>query len=35
MANGKRRTVVITAITREMSAFLWAIGQRVAPLLAG
>jgi transposase len=35
IAKGKRRTVVITAIAREMSAFLWAIGQRVAPLLAG
>ena len=35
MANGKRRTVVVTAIAREMSAFLWAIGQQVAPRLAG
>jgi transposase len=31
MAKGKRRTVVVTAIAREMSAFLWAIGQQVAP----
>ena len=34
MANGKRRTVVVAAIAREMSAFLWAIGQQVKPLLA-
>jgi transposase len=32
MANGKRRTVVVAAIAREMSAFLWAIGQQVKPL---
>src|SRR5208283_3599452 len=34
MANGKRRTVVVAAIAREMSAFLWAIGQQVKPLSA-
>ena len=34
MANGKRRTVVVAAIAREMSAFLWAIGQQVKPRLA-
>ena len=28
MASGKRQTVVTVAIAREMSAFLWAIGQR-------
>jgi len=28
---GKRKTVVVTAIAREMAAFLWAIGQEVAP----
>lgn len=28
---GKRKTVVITAIAREMAAFLWAIGHEVAP----
>lgn len=28
---GKLRTVVVTAIAREMAAFLWAIGQEVAP----
>jgi transposase len=31
MASGKRRTVVVAAIAREMSAFLWAIGQQVRP----
>ena len=30
-ANGKRLTVVTTAIGREMAAFLWAIAQHVAP----
>jgi transposase len=35
MANGKRQTVVTVAIAREMSAFLWAIGQEVMPHLAG
>lgn len=34
MANGKRRPVVVAAIAREMSAFLWAIGQLVRPHLA-
>jgi transposase len=34
MANGKRRTDVVAAIAREMSAFLWAIGQQVKPRLA-
>jgi transposase len=34
MANGKRQTVVTVAIAREMSAFLWAIGQEVMPHLA-
>jgi transposase len=28
---GKRKAVVVTAIAREMAAFLWAIGQEVAP----
>lgn len=28
---GKLKTVVVTAIAREMAAFLWAIGQEVAP----
>lgn len=32
MARGKRRTVVVTAIAREMAGFLWAIGAQVAPL---
>lgn len=32
MARGKRQTVVITAIAREMVGFLWAIGNKVAPL---
>ena len=34
MARGKRQTVVITAIAREMAAFLWAIGGKVEPLTA-
>lgn len=28
---GKRKTVVVTAIAREMAAFLWAIGQEIEP----
>jgi transposase len=32
MARGKRQTVVITAIAREIAAFLWAIGGQVGPL---
>lgn len=28
---GKAKTVVVTAVAREMAAFLWAIGQEVAP----
>ena len=32
MARGKRQTVVTVAIAREMSAFLWAIGQEVEPI---
>ena len=28
---GKLKTVVVTAIAREMAAFLWAIGQEVTP----
>ena len=28
----KLKTVAITAIAREMAAFLWAIGQEVAPV---
>lgn len=31
MANGKKQCLVTTAIAREMAAFLWAIGQQVAP----
>ena len=34
MAKGKRPTVITTAIAREMSAFLWDIGQHVAPRAA-
>jgi transposase len=30
-AKGKRNTVVITAITREIAAFLWAIAREVEP----
>jgi hypothetical protein len=28
---GKLKTVAVTAIAREMAAFLWAIGQEVTP----
>jgi transposase len=35
MAAGKKPCLVTTAIAREMAAFLWAIGQQVAPRLAG
>ena len=28
---GKLRTVAVTAIAREMAAFLWAIGQEIPP----
>jgi transposase len=28
---GKRSTVVVVAIAREIAAFLWAIAQQVAP----
>ena len=30
-ATGKRPTVVVTAIARELCGFIWAIGQKVAP----
>lgn len=29
---GKMKTVVVTAIAREMAAFMWAIGQEVTPI---
>jgi len=35
MAAGKRQGVVVTAIAREMAAFLWAIGRAVEPQRAG
>jgi transposase len=31
MAAGKRKAVAVTAIAREMAAFLWAIGQEIPP----
>jgi transposase len=31
MAAGEPKVVAVTAIAREMAAFLWAIGQEVAP----
>jgi len=34
MAKGKRNTVVVTAIAREIAAFLWAIARHIAPLPA-
>ena len=30
-ATGKKPTVVVTAIARELCGFVWAIGQEVAP----
>jgi transposase len=35
MAAGKLKVVAVTAIAREMAAFLWAIGQEVAPTAKG
>jgi transposase len=35
MAAGKLKTVVTTAIAREMAGFLWAIGHEVAPVRGG
>jgi transposase len=29
--NGKKATVVVAAIARELSGFIWAIGQEVKP----
>ncbi len=34
VARGKQRGVVVTAIAREMAAFLWAVGREVEPLRA-
>ena len=31
-AKGKKSTVVVTAVARELAGFLWAIGQEVAPM---
>ncbi|MQX05206.1 IS110 family transposase, partial [Sinorhizobium meliloti] len=31
LAAGKPKVVAVTAIAREMAAFLWAIGQEIAP----
>ncbi|RVK87258.1 IS110 family transposase, partial [Sinorhizobium meliloti] len=35
IAAGKPKVVAVTAIAREMAAFLWAIGQEVAPTAKG
>jgi transposase len=35
MAAGKRQGIVVTAIAREMAAFLWAIGRAVEPQRTG
>ncbi|UXN57604.1 IS110 family transposase [Phyllobacterium zundukense] len=35
MAAGKPKIVAVTAIAREMAAFLWAIGQEIAPTAKG
>lgn len=32
-ARGKKETVTVTAIAREMACFVWAIAQTVAPSL--
>jgi hypothetical protein len=32
MAKGKRKTVAVTAIAREIAAFLWAIAREVEPM---
>jgi hypothetical protein len=32
MAKGKRNTVVVAAIAREIAAFLWAIARHVEPM---
>jgi transposase len=28
---GKRRTIIATAVARELAAFIWAIGRKVGP----
>jgi transposase len=33
LARGKKSTVVVTAIARELSGFIWAIGQEVRPAM--
>ncbi|MDP9813398.1 transposase [Rhizobium tibeticum] len=35
VAAGKPKVIAVTAIAREMAAFLWAIGQEVAPTAKG
>jgi transposase len=30
--DGKKLSIVVAAIAREMAAFLWAIGREVAPI---
>jgi hypothetical protein len=32
-ARGKKSTVVVTAVARELCGFIWAIGQQVSPLM--
>ena len=32
-AGGKKPTVVVTAIARELSGFVWAIGQTMRPVM--
>jgi hypothetical protein len=31
VAAGKPKVIAVTAIAREMAAFLWAIGQEITP----
>jgi transposase len=34
LARGKKKTIVITAIARELVGFIWAIGSQIEPRLA-
>ena len=34
LARGKNKNTVVTAIARELAAFIWAIGQAVEPAAA-
>jgi hypothetical protein len=34
LAQGKSKQTIVTAIARELAAFIWAIGQAVVPVTA-